>query len=179
MTSKQWFSPSRARYFSLLRQRKVPKRKADPKTCPLTRVSCASPRFGRSPNSQDLPRLAACKSSSNRAARSIPNRLRCSAAPTVLWSDARCPRRVPQSGRDRGARDVRGKPEWGRRSLSGSELRATPAWRGTQGIGASRRGVRVPFSLGTFSWASKRKYLAREGETGANNSTGLLTFHRN
>jgi hypothetical protein len=24
---------------------------------------------------------------------------------------------------------------------------------------------RVPFSLGTFSWASKRKYLALQGET--------------
>jgi hypothetical protein len=46
-----------ARYFSLLRQRKVPNRKADPKTCPLTRVPCASRHFGRSPNSQDLPRL--------------------------------------------------------------------------------------------------------------------------
>jgi hypothetical protein len=27
----------------------------------------------------------------------------------------------------------------------------------------ARTSHRVPFSLGTFSWASKRKYLAREG----------------
>jgi hypothetical protein len=30
----------------------------------------------------------------------------------------------------------------------------------------ARTSHRVPFSLGTFSWASKRKYLARGGETG-------------
>jgi hypothetical protein len=104
-----------ARYFSLLRQRKVPKRKADPKTCPLTRVPCASRHFGRSPNSQDLPRLAACKSSSNRAARSIPKCLRCSAAPTgftllvvvqsalflpVLWVLCAILSRHPGAGRD-------------------------------------------------------------------------------
>jgi len=60
-----------ARYFSLLRQRKVPKRKAAPEACPLTRVPCASRRFGRSPNSQDLLRLTASKSSSaGRLARS-------------------------------------------------------------------------------------------------------------
>ncbi len=29
----------------------------------------------------------------------------------------------------------------------------------------ARTSHRVPFSLGTFSWASKRKYLARKGET--------------
>jgi hypothetical protein len=29
----------------------------------------------------------------------------------------------------------------------------------------ARTSHRVPFSLGTFSWASKRKYLARGGET--------------
>jgi len=50
-------SRPRVRYFSLLRQRKAPKRKAGPKACPLTRVPCASHRFGRSPNSQDLPHL--------------------------------------------------------------------------------------------------------------------------
>jgi hypothetical protein len=41
-----------------------------------------------------------------------------------------------------------------------------PAWGGTQGTGVSRRGQRVPCSLGTFSWACKRKYLARQGDTG-------------
>ena len=46
-----------------------------------------------------------------------------------------------------------------------AELCAPPERRGTQGIGDSRRGLRVPFSLGTFSWARKRKYLARQGET--------------
>ncbi|MGB5472723.1 MAG: hypothetical protein WBQ78_04520, partial [Gammaproteobacteria bacterium] len=50
-------------------------------------------------------------------------------------------------------------------SRSGSELCAPPAWRGTEVFGASRRGHRVPFSLGTFSWALKRKYLALKGET--------------
>jgi len=55
-----------ARYFSLLRQRKVSKRKAAldawlPNPLSLqgryAALPCASRRFGRSPNSQDLPRL--------------------------------------------------------------------------------------------------------------------------
>ena len=40
-----------ARYFSLLRQRKVSKRNAGPATCPLTRVPCASRESRRSRNS--------------------------------------------------------------------------------------------------------------------------------
>ena len=70
-----------------------------------------------------------------------------------------------------------------------AELCAPPDWGGTQGIGVSRRGLRVPFSLGAFFWARKtnspganwdirkmarraksreglrKKYLAHEGET--------------
>ena len=46
-----------ARYFSLRRQRKVPKRNAGPTACPLARVPCASRYFERSPDSQHLPRL--------------------------------------------------------------------------------------------------------------------------
>jgi hypothetical protein len=37
--------------------KKSSQKKGVPKACPLTRVPCASRRFGRSPNSQDLPRL--------------------------------------------------------------------------------------------------------------------------
>ena len=47
-------------------------------------IPCASRQFGRSPNSQDLPRLSASKSSSDRAARLLPNWLQCSAAPTGI-----------------------------------------------------------------------------------------------
>ena len=48
----------------MLRQRKVPKRKANPTACPqfelqarFAALPCASRNFERSPNSQDLPRL--------------------------------------------------------------------------------------------------------------------------
>jgi len=47
-----------------------------------------------------------------------------------------------------------------------AELGAPPEGRGTQGIGAADECTGVPFSLGTFSWVLKRKYLARPGETG-------------
>ena len=47
-----------------------------------------------------------------------------------------------------------------------AELCAPPDWRGTEGIGAADECTGVPFSLGTFYWALKRKYLARMGETG-------------
>jgi len=54
-----------------------------------------------------------------------------------------------------------------------------PVWRGTQGIGASRRGLRVPFSLGTFSWASKRKYLAVKAKPPPNPPQKRKTDHQN
>jgi hypothetical protein len=42
----------------------------------------------------------------------------------------------------------------------------------------ARTSHRVPFSLGTFSWASKRKYLARWGETKRRLSRRKLTVSR-
>ena len=75
-----------------------------------------------------------------------------------------CTHRVPQPVRDQA------------RTLSEAglpaELCAPPEWRGTHGQGCEAalyiktdECTGVPFSLGTFSWASKRKYLALQGET--------------
>jgi hypothetical protein len=79
--------PGEVLFFAL--PKKSNQKKGGPGGLPAARVPCASRHFERSPNSQDLLRLPACKSNSNRAARSIPECLRCSAAPdgrTFLWA---------------------------------------------------------------------------------------------
>ncbi len=109
---------------------------------------------------------AACKSSSNRAARSIPNRLRCSAAPTGFRDGAPGPVALAEYRSQTGQQEralFEARLDGIFDPVQAPSCARRPVWRGTQGIGASRRGVRVPFSLGTFSWASKRKYLARVG----------------
>ena len=130
-------SPSRARYFSLRRQRKVPKRNAGPTACPLTRVPCASRYFERSPDSQHLPRLRLANTArqGGSLALKIPAMLGCANGNGV-------PPPVPSHSPSTAAN-----PETG----------AHPGL-------ARNAGDRVPFSLGTFSWAHKRKYLALQGE---------------
>jgi len=106
---------------------------------------------------------AACKSSSNRAARSIPNRLRCSAAPTGFRDGAPGPVALAEYRRQTGQKEralFEASHDGIEDPVMAPSCARRPVWRGTQGIGASRRGHRVPFSLGNFSWASKRKYLA-------------------
>jgi len=120
-------------------------KKGDPGGLPATRVPCASRKARRSRNSLR----------SNR--RELP---------PVFTAMLGCARRVgelktntqnpPQPIRDQA------------RTLSEAglpaELCAPPEGRGTQGIGIADECTGVPFSLGTFSWALKRKYLARMGE---------------
>jgi len=163
--------------------KKSTQKKGDPEGLPAkssamnSRVPCASRRFGTVITSplrrlarQDLPRLPASKSSSTRRlALVLKSRCAgfgCDARQRLTGFDAATPGPVARAEyRSQVGRMARTLSEASRsgigQSRSGSELCAPPAWRGTQGTGASRRGRRVPFSLGTFSWAHKRKYLAR------------------
>ena len=126
-------------------------KKGDPGGLPASRVPCASRKARRSRNSLRSNRARACsglycdarlRQTGGRVKTKIKNRL-----PGPV-----CTHRVPQPVRDQA------------RTLSEAglpaELCAPPEWRGTQGIGVADECTGVPFSLGTFSWASKRKYLA-------------------
>jgi hypothetical protein len=165
-------------------------------------IPCASRQFGRSPNSQDLPRLSASKSSSDRAARLLPNWLRCSAAPTGIqlslavvlkisrarslpvipaqaapaaFDMGKCSEMSPQtpSGAAEHHRENRIKLAPCLSVIERSEIASCASAGFTEKRRVSghksqiyaRTSHRVPFSLGTFSWASKRKYLAQGGET--------------
>jgi len=131
------FSPFRRDTFLCSAKEKYPKERRTRRLVPHFQcgIPCASRHFGRSPNSQDLPRLTACKSSSNRAARSLPKWLRCSAAPTGIqfrWLLCRSAplsailSRHPGEGRDPvvlgkgfGFRDTTPNPVWRSRASQG------------------------------------------------------------
>ena len=148
-------SPSRARYFSLLRQRKVPKRKAIPEACPLRGFPALLVKPGT--------RATRCAQTGASVLRAL---LRCSAA--------------PDGGRVKTGNQH--PPAFSR--LHSPSTAATPGSRRAPCLrqvylpscARPRRGEErresapadecagVPFSLGTFSWALKRKYLAQMGE---------------
>ena len=137
----------------MLRQRKVPKRKAIPEACPLRGFPALLVKPGA--------RATRCAQTGASVLRPL---LRCSAAP------------------DGGTINNQHLPAFSR--LHSPSTAATPGSRRAPCLrqvylpscARPRRGEErresapadecagVPFSLGTFSWALKRKYLALEGE---------------
>ena len=95
-----------ARYFSLLRQRKVPKRKACPAACPLTRVPCASREARRLRNSRShCARLAQTGRKRHpvfTAMLGCANGLKFKRKNQNSHSRPVCTHRVPQTIRDQG-----------------------------------------------------------------------------
>ena len=139
--------------------KKSTQKKGDPGGLPATRVPCASRKARRSRNSLTLKQARAssglyCDARLRQTGGGIQNQHLniCRPFPFALTEYR------SQSGKK--ARTLSERIE---RSEIASCARL-PDWRGTQGIGAADECTGVPFSLGTFSWALKRKYLARMGE---------------
>jgi hypothetical protein len=131
-------------------------KKGDPGGLPATRVPCASRVNRRSRNSLRSNRARAypgfhCDARLRQTGRGIQNQ------------DPDTTTAVPFA-----LTEYRSHAGIKARTLSEAglpaELCAPPEGRGTQGIGTADECTGVPFSLGTFSWAFKRKYLARTGE---------------
>gem|GEM_PF-3349414 len=146
-------SPGRARYFSLLRQRKVPKRKALPEACPLrgfpallVKTGARATRCAQT-GRELVPVSPAMLGSARRVNTQNPkhppaSRLHSpSTAARPGTRRAPCLRQVylPSCARPR----------------TGEERRASAPADECTGS---------PFSLGTFSWAPKRKYLAQRAK---------------
>jgi len=134
-------------------------KKGDPGGLPASRVPCASRKARRSRNSLRSNRARASSGLYCDARLRQTGGVGGNSKPTPKTRHRLpvCTHRVPQPLREQA------------RTLSEAglpaELCAPPEGRGTQGIGAADECTGVPFSLGTFSWAGKRKYLARTGET--------------
>ena len=150
-------SPIRARYFSLLRQRKVSKRKAIPEACPLR----GSPAL--------LVQTGARATRCAQTGRELT---------PVFTAMLGCARRVGNQNPKQHPKPATSFPFALTEYRSQSGIRRAPCLRqvylpscARPRIGEERKEsaiadecTGVPFSLGTFSWALKRKYLARMGE---------------
>jgi len=183
--------------------KKSTQKKGGPGGLPATRVPCASRHFGRSPNSQDLPRLrlanpaqtgrlaqsrngcdARCASgyptprvifvgalSRARSSLVIPAKAgiqRCFARTTGSGTPPRTPFGAAEHRRENRIKLAPCPSVIERSEIASCASAGLPEKRRRSGHKSqiyARTSHRVPFSLGTFSWASKRKYLARGGET--------------